>query len=51
MQGGLVKSFDKLDSAKDEVVVKGSELKPGMYLYSLIIDGREIDTKRMILTK
>ncbi|MCL2039209.1 MAG: tail fiber domain-containing protein [Bacteroidetes bacterium] len=30
--------------------VNGSELKPGMYLYSLIVDGKEIDTKRMILT-
>ena len=33
------------------VKVNGNRFKPGMYLYSLIIDGREIDTKRMILTK
>ena len=24
---------------------------PGMYLYSLIADGKEVDTKRMILTR
>ena len=26
------------------------QFEPGMYLYSLIIDGKEVDTKRMILT-
>jgi len=29
----------------------GSDLQAGMYLYSLIVDGREVDMKRMILTK
>jgi hypothetical protein len=29
--------------------VNGSELGAGIYLYSLIVDGQEIDTKRMIL--
>ncbi|MDR0682997.1 MAG: hypothetical protein LBG15_14285 [Dysgonamonadaceae bacterium] len=29
----------------------GSELKAGIYLYSLIADGQEVDMKRMILTK
>ena len=32
------------------IFVNGSELKAGMYMYSLIVDGKEIDTKRMILT-
>jgi len=32
------------------VTISGSQLKAGMYLYSLIVDGKEIDTKRMILT-
>ena len=27
------------------------ELTAGMYLYALIVDGKEVDTKRMILTK
>lgn len=51
MQGTLLRSYNDLDSAKNEVAVRGSDLKPGMYLYSLIIDGREIDTKKMILTE
>jgi hypothetical protein len=50
MQGSLLKTFNRLDKI-DEIVVNSYELKPGMYLYSLITDGIEIDTKRMILTK
>jgi len=26
-------------------------MEPGMYLYTLIADGKEVDTKKMILTK
>lgn len=33
------------------VIIEGSSLEAGMYLYSLITDGVVIDTKRMILTK
>ncbi len=35
---------------KTSVTINASELQAGMYLYSLIVDGREIDSKRMILT-
>lgn len=50
LQGTLVKSFENLDSGAGEIVISGNDLKAGMYLYSLILDGREADTKRMILT-
>ena len=33
------------------VTVSGSYLQPGIYIYSLIADGQEADTKRMILTE
>ena len=33
------------------VTIEGGSLDAGMYLYSLIADGKVIDTKRMILTK
>jgi hypothetical protein len=36
---------------KQSVTINGNSLEPGMYLYSLVIDGKEVDTKRMILTK
>jgi hypothetical protein len=53
MQGGLLKTYDRLSvsDGKGSITINGGELRAGMYMYSLIIDGKEIDTKRMILTK
>jgi len=34
-----------------KLTISGSELNAGMYFYSLIADGKEVDTKKMILTK
>jgi hypothetical protein len=48
LQGSLKKSYTLNGSGS--LTVKGNELNPGMYLYSLVVDGKEIDTKRMILT-
>ena len=33
------------------VTVSGSSLPAGIYIYTLITDGQEADTKRMILTE
>jgi len=49
MQGSVIKKI--LATRSGMVEIKGSDLQAGMYLYSLIVDGREVDTKRMILTK
>lgn len=38
-------------SGEHVLVINGSELEAGIYLYSLIIDGTTIDTKRMFLSK
>ncbi len=53
MQGALLKTFDQLTvkEGKGSLTINGMEFKAGMYLYSLIVDGKETDTKRMILTK
>ena len=32
-------------------LITGSQLSPDIYLYALIVDGKEIDVKRMILTE
>jgi len=48
MNGLLLNSYD-LDSSKDSIIIKGNEYKPGMYIYSLIVDNTEIATKKMIL--
>ena len=49
MQGSIVKKIAADRSGRIEI--QGSELQAGMYLYSLVADGKEVDTKRMILTK
>ena len=37
-------------AARGSIILNGNEFKAGMYLYSLIVDGHLIDSKRMILT-
>ena len=43
--------FNVNGKGKQTVTINGNSLEPGMYLYALVIDGKEVDTKRMILTK
>ncbi|MDR1718813.1 MAG: tail fiber domain-containing protein [Dysgonamonadaceae bacterium] len=50
MQGALIKQIP-VGNKQTSVVIYGSELQVGMYLYSLIVNGKEVDTKRMILSK
>ena len=40
-----------LQQGKNTITVKGNTLTAGMYLYSLIADGQEVLSKRMVLTK
>lgn len=50
MQGIQVKSCQLHNLGESEIKINASELNSGMYLYALIVDGQEIDVKRMILT-
>ena len=50
MQGTLQKQIAVTPSMQS-VIINGYELSPGMYIYSLIVNGKEIDTKRMIISK
>lgn len=49
-QGKQVKNYLIRQGGESSITIKGSELQPGMYLYSLIADGKLINTKTMILT-
>ena len=40
-----------ISSGMDSVSVGGYELGQGMFLYSLVVNGQEIDTKKMIISK
>ena len=48
---GKMKKQIPVDPNQQSVTVAGYELQAGIYLYSLVVGGQEIDTKRMILSK
>jgi hypothetical protein len=50
LQGSQVKNYNLINDGDSELIIGGSELKSGIYLCALIVDGKEVDTKRMILT-
>ena len=49
MQGKEIISYP-LNKNINSIIIRGSELQPGMYTYTLIVNHTIIDTKRMILT-
>ena len=51
MNGSQIEQIALTERGESSVTVNGGQLSAGMYLYSLIADGKVIDTKRMILTK
>ncbi|MDD4068153.1 MAG: T9SS type A sorting domain-containing protein [Bacteroidales bacterium] len=51
LQGNLLLTYNLNNNGFGSVVINGSSLNAGMYVYSLVIDGQEAETKRMILTK
>ncbi len=51
MNGTQLQQYTINDKGKQTVTINGNSLEPGMYLYSLVVDGKEVDTKRMILTE
>lgn len=51
MNGELLSNRGLTNKGEGNILIKKNELTAGIYLYSLIIDGQEVDTKKMILTK
>ena len=51
LQGREIARYTGLTPGEGAVNISGSTLEAGMYIYSLIVDGQEVATKRMILTK
>jgi len=51
MQGVQIKKTGITRTGYVDIVLNGNEMYAGMYMYALIADGKEIDTKRMIITK
>ena len=50
MNGKQIKSF-KVNTGQGQIRFEPQALAAGMYIYTLIADGKEIATKRMILTQ
>lgn len=50
MNGAQLKCIPLDIEAHGNITITGNEFKAGMYMYSLIVDGQLIDTKRMVLT-
>jgi TolA-binding protein len=51
LQGQELKTFNLTNTGINQVTITGGTLAVGDYLYSLIISGQRIDTKKMTLTK
>jgi hypothetical protein len=49
LQGKQLKRIP-LNKNADSIEIQANELPPGIYLYSLVANGKEIDTKRMVIT-
>jgi len=48
---GKIQKQIPVNSSMQSITINGYELSAGMYIYSLMVNGKEIDTKRMILSK
>ena len=51
MRGEQLKQLNIQERGNTSVTIEGHTLNAGMYLYTLITDGKEVDTKKMILTQ
>ena len=51
LNGKQIAEYPVDERGNTSVTIEGNSLNAGMYLYSLITDGKVIDTKRMIWTK
>ncbi|RDC65541.1 hypothetical protein AHMF7616_04171 [Adhaeribacter pallidiroseus] len=49
--GKILKTYPVLSKGKGQLTIEGGQLKPGIYYYSLLIDNKPVDTKRMVLHK
>ena len=50
LNGLQLKEYSVEQYGRNIITINANEFVPGMYLYSLLVDGRLIDTKRMVVT-
>ncbi|UPT67789.1 MAG: tail fiber domain-containing protein [Sphingobacteriales bacterium JAD_PAG50586_3] len=50
LNGTILNTF-KIDSkGAGQILISGNSMQAGTYVYELIVDGKQVDTKRMVLT-
>lgn len=50
LNGLQLKEYPVYHQGKNTITIGANEFKPGIYMYSLLVDGKLIDTKRMVIT-
>lgn len=50
MNGREIRLYQLSPVSGGSVTIQGGDLKPGMYVYTLIVDGKYFDSKKMVLT-
>ena len=51
MNGNLIKTIALSTNGKGQIVLPSEELAAGTYQYSLFVNGKLVDTKKMVLVK
>jgi len=51
MTGTLLKTITINQRGTGQEIISANEFNAGMYLYSLVTDGKIVDTKQMLLTE
>ena len=51
MNGKVIKTVPLTEKGKGQLVLEAGQLAAGTYRYSLIVNGKLLDTKKMVLTK
>ncbi|MCT4688511.1 tail fiber domain-containing protein [Vallitalea sp.] len=51
LQGKQVKLYNSFQAGENTIEVNAAELYEGMFIYTLIVDSKIIDSKRMVITK
>jgi len=49
MSGVQVKKYD-LSPGSDNIIIRAGEIQSGIYIYSLIVEGQKVGSKRMVLS-
>lgn len=50
LNGLQLKEYPVYHHGKNTITIEANEFKPGIYMYSLLVEGKLIDTKRMVVT-